>query len=382
MARAIAVTTWIGCVLVGAAAAVQDPPLPAPRPGAPPKAEAVDARLAAFERELLLGRPARVVQRGEPLVRAGGELARDGRAVALVARALFDVAGEAQARSLLEAAQVGPATRGHVELELARLDLALDRLREVERRLASEGEDEGPVRFAALPDGWLLLGRARQRAGREGDAARLLRVFVERWPLHPEAPAAWHMLAQAALRARQPELARTCRERAASLGAWHGYYRARLVQIEEQPENALPRLGLAQLWLSADQPERARAELALALELDPRLARAWALLGELERRAARPAAAIEAYGRALALDAELHEARFNRALLLTHAGRVDAARAEFEHLVAAGAADAPPLLAARLYLARLLLAADEHERARAQHERYRELGGTEPLAPE
>lgn len=348
-----------------------------------PQSDAARAKrvelLESWKEALELGLPAEVLDEAAPLVTEGGALATDGESLALYARALCDTGGTERARQVLESSRSSERTRPAVEIALARIELDADQLRAVEKRLAAPGDARDAVRYPDRAECWLVLARARVRAGDAKGAAPLLERFVERWPLDPEGPSAWHMLAQEALARRDLERARTCRERAEELAAWHGYYRARRLQVREHPRDPLPRLGLAQLMLAVGNLERARAELLELVAIAPDFCRGLATLGEVERKRGDAAAARAAYDRALACDPALGEVRFNRGLLALVEGRRADARADFEALVAGKAADDPRLVAAHLYLARLLRDAGETESAAARYAAYRERGGTEPL---
>lgn len=306
------------------------------------------------------------------------EFREDGDALSLYARALSNTGGMEEARALLASAQVSPESQPKVEVALARIELESDQLDAVVRRLAG-GTPERPVRFAEERDAWLLLGKARQRQGDAQKAVPLLRHFVTSWRLHPEAPAAWHILAREALNARDLDTARSCREQGQNLATWHAFYKTRRIQIREKPTDPLPRYGLAQLWSSVNELERAQAALQAVLYLDPEFARAWALSGELERKSGRADAATQAYDRALALDATLGDARFNRALLALNRKDDVAARADLEIIVDGPEATAAKYLGAHLALARLLERAGESDAAKERHTRYRQLGGQEDL---
>ncbi len=77
--------------------------------------------------------------------------------------------------------------------------------------------------------------------------------------------------------------------------------------------------------LAAGRLQEAVERLALAIELDPELAAAWANLGVSKRRLGDPAGAEEAYRRALALDPRHPAARENLVNLLHRFGRPEEA---------------------------------------------------------
>jgi len=337
------------------------------------------AALAEAWRDALeLDRPADVVRAARTRLTIGAPASRDGRLLALYARALSATGGAEEATSFLRTAQPSATTRGEVEVALARLDLEADRLDAVVARLASKQAGQ-PVQHAEVQDAWIVLAKAYQRKGDVASAVPLLQEFVKRARLSPEAPSAWHLLAQAALAARDLDNARRFREQSQSWAAWQAFYKTRRIQVLEAPDDPLPRFGLAQLWASVDELERARVSVGEALERDPEFARAWALAGELERKTGNTAAAITAYGKALGIDPTLTDARFNRALLALAAEDAATARGDLEHIVDGQQSTAERYLGAHLLLARLLRDAGESEAADKRFARYQRLGGTETL---
>lgn len=335
-------------------------------------------RLARWTEALELNLEAQLVREVRGDSPSAATLKTDGALLALYARALARTGEAAEARRLLEAAEPSPATRSRVELALARLDLEQDALDAVVSRLTDREADQ-PLRYPDEADSWLLLGKALQRQGDSSAARPLLARFVERWRLHPEAPAAWHLLARGALAARQLDEARRCREQGQNLATWHAYHKARRLQIRAKPEDPLPRYGLAQLWSSVGELERALNALAPCFELDPDFARAWALKGELQRKLGDPAKATASFDRALELDAKLHDARFNRALLAIVRGDDTAAYFDLERLVQGEPGADPRYLGAHLAMARVLRRMDREADAQQSYARYRELGGEEEL---
>lgn len=302
----------------------------------------------------------------------------DGDALALYARALSRTGGHEEAESLLKSAKPGAATATSVQLALARLELEGDRLDAVVRRLAS-ADPAAPLRFPDQRDAWILLGKALHRQGKIEQALPMLQQFVTRWRLHPEAPAAWHILAREALAVRDLDRARVCREQGQNLSTWHAFYKTRRIQLREKPDDPLPYFGLAQLWSSVEELDRAAEAIKSTLFLDPEFARAWALSGEIERKRGNPAPALQAYSRALELDGSLSDARFNRALLALQQKNDESARADLEIIVDGPEATAPRYLGAHLALARLLKRLGEEAAAEKRHTRYRQLGGKDAL---
>lgn len=263
----------------------------------------------------------------------------DPRLTALFARALH-AAGDDEAATRL----LGPAASAPLALAAARIALDRDEIAPALRFVAAPanaGASAITTRFPEEPESWLLEGRARARAGELARAEPLLAEFVKRAPWHVDAPAAWFVLVDCA-RAQGHADEATRREEARQKSAeWHAFYRVRRLQVRESPREPLPRYGLAQLWLAADQLDRARRELDAALALDARFCRAIELQGELERRAGRAAESRARCEEALKCDPQLAEVH--------------------------------------LTLARLAKAAGNAEESAASYARYRERGGTKDL---
>lgn len=339
------------------------------------------ARVAAWREALELDLAAEVLREGPPAVSEGGALAGDGEAVHVVARALFDAGRVQQAEELLASAR--PAAGGEAWIELARARMALER-DELERAIALAAvPDSAPprARLAERAEAWLLLGRALMRAGRDGDARGCFERAYELEPLGEGAYGALHALSQIALRAGDGARAQKLVEGQAQVGQWRDFLRVRRLQVRERPQEPLPRLGLAQLWLQAGEHARALEELDLLTARFPDWAPGWFHRGEAQRALGRLDDARASYDLALERDGELALARYNRAVLALRAGNNAAARADFEHLVSGKQAEDPRLLQAHLGLARLQLAAGEGDAARARYARYVELGGREALEP-
>lgn len=348
--------------------------------GTPTAAQRRDARLEAWREALELDLADEVLEHGPALVADGGELALDGEAANLVARAWHAAGEDERARALL--AEAGRRTLdGHgaawVALGRAELALAADALEDA-RRSALEGARAAGDDARATALAHYLAGLVAARAGAEDEADAHLRAAVERAPLHRLAPAAWHLLAQHALRRGDTARAGELRAAAAACARWRGYHRARLEQLREDPSAPLPRLGLAQLWLEAGDAGRAERELEELVARAPDFARGWSHLGVARRRLGR-ADAGEALDRALELDPDDAHARYQRALLALERGDLARAEEDFARLAERGASDDPRTVEAHLALARLARAAGDGPRAEELYARYRELGGREPL---
>lgn len=118
------------------------------------------------------------------------------------------------------------------------------------------------------------------------------------------------------------------------------------------PATARAHQELGGLFLGMDRPEEARAHLRRALELNDQLASSWNTLGVALYRLEGPAAALEAWKRAVALDGKQYDALFNIGLVAASTGRPGEARQALRRFVAT----APPQrFAADLQKARSIL---------------------------
>lgn len=344
------------------------------------RAQAVEApaytRLAELSE---LGLEAELAATGLPLVTGKGELAADGQAAALVARALFAVGREEEAFQLLDQAQPSDAA-GKVALTLmrARLLLERDRLKEALALLIEKPNAVKP-RFPGVPENLVLLGRAFVRSDRYDLAEPVLDAFVRAAPLHPEGPAAWHMLFDCALKRGDIARAETCRGEQERLLRWHELLKTRRIQVRRSPEAREPRLGLVLLWLDAGDLDETQRALDGLFQHHPNDVDAWLYQGEVHRKEGQPEDAARDYARALELGPKDQRARYSLALLHAAAGRAEEARRELETVLATDAADDPRFLGAHLELARLLTAAGEADAARARYDLYVAHGGKEPL---
>lgn len=337
----------------------------------PTRAQAVEL----LREDLELDRPRDALARGAVWVRSGGAFADDGEVVALVARAFAATGEESRARELVEGARAGETTRAWLDVERARQALERDELEAAANALAGN-----PVKHPALAECWLVRARALARLGKAVEAAPLFQKFLELAPLSPDGPAACHQLAQAALASGKQDDAARWFGRANELGTWHGFYRARRIQIRETPDDPLPRLGLAQLLLEAREYVRAESVLDELVARHADFANGWFHLGEARRKQRDLAGARAAYDRALAVDPTLAFARFNRGVIARMEGRDADARSDFEWIVTSDAGNDARLVNAHLELARLLARAGDAAAAALRYARYTELGGKEPLA--
>lgn len=339
-----------------------------------------EARLERWRDSLALDLPSEVLADGAAAVAPGGALATDGEALALYARALVAARpdGVAEALELLDRAQPSAATRDPVVLERIRCQIQDDDLSGALIALLPSPDAREP-RLATRAESWLLAGRAWARSGSLERAAPFLARFVELAPRDREAPAALHLLAQEALARGDGRTAQAALQRADELGRWHALWRVRTIQVREQPDEPLPRLGLAQLWLQAAEPERARAILVATCERFPDFAAGHFHLGEAERMLGDLGAAADAYGRALEIEPDHLLAHHNRGTIHRLEGRLVQARSDFEAVADGPRASDPHALASHLWLARVLDALGEPEAAARRYAKYVELGGREPL---
>lgn len=348
-------------------------------------AKSADSALVARERELETWRELleldlapELVRVAEPRIAPDAPRARDGEALALVARARLAVGSTNAAKELLDRPVDDAAGREALLCARARLLLDEDELGAARTLLALAADARlDDVR----PERLLLLGRALVRSGQSRAAEPFLAAFARRAPRDAETPSALHMLAQIALEARDLPRAAALREDARKLAEWQAFYRARRVQVREHPDEPLPRLGLVELWLAVGEHERARGAANELCALFPAFARGFAARAECERALGLAADARASVARALELRSDLPDALLVRARLARAAGDLAAARADLERVLAADERDDGRTRAAELELARLLLAQGDRAGADAHHARYRALGGVETLEP-
>ena len=308
------------------------------------------------------------------------KLSEHGEAIALRARARLLAGDFDAARELLARANPTEATKAHVTVANARLELAEDNLEFVVKSL--RGEKRGTVQdeLSDLPDAWLVLGRALARADSINDSALVLRRFVELSPYHPEAASAWHILSRHATQGREFQRAQRFSARAETIGRWHGYYRAHRIRLRENADAIEPRVGLVILWMQADRPDKALTLLDELAVLAPDHCEAHGHRAEALRKLERFAEARKAYDLAIACAPDQAGLRFNRGWLALQEKREGDARVDFEWIVQNEQHEKDPrYLDAHLELARILMIVGEPEEAQKRYARYRELGGEQTL---
>ena len=384
MRRAALLVAWGALALATAPWAAAPARQAADGTEAPKAVEAVQgsAALARLIELAETGQDRELVEAGLPQVADDGALARDGLAVALVARGLFATGREPEAFALLERAEPrarDEAGRGAIVLMRARLLLERDELKAALALLTKRPGAYDEPRYPTLPDNLLLLGRGLVRLERHDLAEPLLTRFVEVAPLSPEGPAAWHMLFDCALRRGDLDRARACREQKEKLAQWHELLLARRLQIRRDPTARLPRLGLALLLLEVDELDGAQAALDALIARYPNDRDAWLHLGEVHRRAGRLKEAERVWRRLLQMHPDEQRARYNVAVLLRLGGQLDQARAELERLLASPAGEEERFVSAHLELARVLQAQGLADEARTRYAAYVARGGKEAL---
>lgn len=337
--------------------------------------------LAELATMLELGLVGEVLEMGLPLVARASEdapagaLANDGRAVALVARALFQAGREDQSTELLTLASVDAATGAWIELEWARIDLLRDELDSALGRLVHK---DGSLRLPDVPHAWMLTGRTLFRRGNLAASATFLRGFLERAPFHPDTVSALHMLSTEAVQRRDLEAAESLRTESERRRRAFEMVRARSLQVRANPDDALPRYGLGLAYLELGDAASAVDALAVLLERFPTFQRGYFQYGEALRLTGAREAAVAAFGAGLERDADDHKCRLNRGLVLIELGRFDAALEDLTLLLSSDAADDPQYAGLYLGLARIYDRTGDRAAGAQAYARYRELGGTQP----
>ena len=325
---------------------------------------------------LQLGLSNQVVEYGAPLVQEGALLASDGRAVAWVARALFDIGRESEAEKLLTTAHVDAATGGAIELEWARMDLARD---QIDRALARLVDERGRPRLVNDPSAWMLTGRALARRGQLGPALPYLRRFVELAPFDLETVGAFHLMhLEAAERGERDQAAQLLAESQRRRRVFE-VIRARSLQVRAAPGDPTPLYGLGLAFLELGDCQLANAVLTRLLTEHPEFHKAYFQLGEARRLCGDTTGALAAFDEGVARDANDHRCRLNRALLRIATSEVASARRDFDELRRSPVANDPLYCAIYLGLARLYLLDGDEKSSGEAYAKYRELGGTENL---
>ncbi len=303
-----------------------------------------------------LGSPSEFVEHVRPLLATGGPLAKDGEILGLFARALHATGARDEAFRVLDEAPLDAQPYARIELARARLFLAEDRLQEAFERVAVRADTTLNVRHPRDPESLLLLVRILARQNRFADAEAACATFLERAPLHPEAPAVWHIWAQAAVRRGAADLAQERFSEAQRQRRWQEIVRVRRLQIRLDPDADLPRLGLALAWLEVERFERAEVLLEALVQRSPTFCRGWRHLAACRRMRGDFEGAEQAAAQARSCDPSDPGALYEAILAAHAAGHADVALERAREL--AGRTDLP------VDLRSVWLVIEELERAR------------------
>jgi tetratricopeptide (TPR) repeat protein len=264
---------------------------------APLAAEASD--LAKWREALELDLPEEVLRSAPQLLGPQGALESSGEARYLAARIAFAAGEKKLLASALQSATLPAAEKPWIQLAQARLALEQDDFSGSLRALGWTPASELPKDMAQLPESWLVLARCFDRQGQHARAREPFERFLSQAPLATEAPSAWHALAREARLRGDAARATQCAQAAQKSAQWHSYYRARRLQLREAPQDPLPRLGLAQLFIAVDRDDLARPYLEELTTRWPKEARGWLELARLEQRAGQATQAQALYQRYL-----------------------------------------------------------------------------------
>lgn len=325
--------------------------------------------------------PGEVLREEAEMLERYPALVTNGEALDIRVHARLLTEDPGSAADLIANSKIDEAGEPFVRIASARIALFEDKLDEVVSILQQKDQRILIDLCEPYADAWLLLGRAHARAGRNSVASTMLHQFIVRDPFHPETPSAWHQLARNAFERGSSTEAAQFRAGAQQAAYWQKYYRARRLQVRENPKAVLPRIGLVILWMQADKPVNAKRELTHIFELDPDNCEAFGHLAEAERKLENFDEARIAYDKALECAPDKVGLRFNRAYLAKLQSRWDDARKDYEWIVESEHAQDTTYLDAHLELARILASAGDLEAAEARYETYRDLGGEAPLTP-
>jgi protein O-GlcNAc transferase len=261
--------------------------------------------------------------------------------------------------------------KGLAEHQSGQLEAAL---RSVERAIAAGGErpqylllqghvlqDRGELagaqdcfaRLVAIRPDWapghVALGSACMD---RGDLAGAIAAFRAATGSDPRHPRAWQNLGVAL------QASGALDDAAEAFG--------RALAIE--PSYALAHLNLARLFNTRDAA-KALAHAEAASRLDPRLADAWLLAGDIHRRAFRFEQAFAAFNAAASNAPQDLRAGIAKADLLAELGRIDESRAEFATLSQRFPGSLKAALGAELQLPRVYASAEQLDESRARYMR-------------
>lgn len=257
------------------------------------------SEIGAWREAIDLDLPQEVLRSAPQLLGPKGALESSGEARYLAARIAFAAGDQALLASALQTAALPATEKPWIQLAQARLALEQDDFAGSLRALAWSQETGLPQALAALPDSWLVLARCFDRQGQHGRAREPFERFLSLAPLASEAPSAWHALAREARLRGDAARATQCAQAAQKSAQWHSYFRARRLQLREAPQDPLPRLGLAQLYIAVERDDLARPYLEELTTRWPKEARAWLEFARLEKRGGQSARAEALYQRYL-----------------------------------------------------------------------------------
>ncbi|MEY2747894.1 MAG: hypothetical protein RL112_2936 [Planctomycetota bacterium] len=312
----------------------------------------------------------------EVAAEARGALLAPESSVELRAMAALVLAQVGESRAALDACRGdAPATR------LARARILLEQFDDPAGAAACLLDADGRARDADSGAAWLLAGRARARAQDCAGATPLLVEGLRLAPHEPDSAPSRALLFSCALQRGARDEAPALERAARASAQWQATLKARRLQARARPREPLPRIGIAELWLSVDEPRRALAALDewSGDPLGRDAARLVSLRGECLRRAGEREAARAELARARALAPDDAELAAFEALLARDEGDRPRALDLMRRACDMTAAREGRLLRAQLELARWLLEDGRADEARERHARYLELGGDEPL---
>jgi len=316
------------------------------------------------------------------------DLAPEVAAEARGALLALDASSELRALAALVVAQAGEARpaldacRGDAPpTRLARARILLEQFDDPAAAAACLLAADGRPREPDSAEGLLVAGRALARTGDCAGAAPLLVAGLRLAPHAHDAPAARAVLLACAIQRGARDEASALERAARTSAQWQATMKARRLQARARPDELLPTIGIAELWLSVDEPRRALQALDayLARQGARPDARCFGLRAECLRRLGERASAREYLARARALVPEDAELSYFEALLARDEGDRESALAALRRACDASNAREGRLLRAQLELARWMLEDGRADEARARHARYLELGGDEPL---
>ncbi|MBC2713328.1 MAG: tetratricopeptide repeat protein [Desulfosarcina sp.] len=89
-------------------------------------------------------------------------------------------------------------------------------------------------------------------------------------------------------------------------------------QTEQNPQDVASWIQLGHLYFGANRPNDAIEAYGKALAIEPENANVWTDLGIMYRRSGSPEKAVEAFDRAMKIDATHEISRFNKGIVLFH----------------------------------------------------------------